>query len=532
MNANRQMGSDPRHIFAIDLGTSGPKVVLLDARGQVLGAETEPVGMLLGPGGMAEQDPHAWWDAVCTAARRLLARRLAPAESIAAIACTAQWGGTVAVDAQGAPLMNAIIWADTRGAPYVRRITGGPLRFDGYGVDKAWRWIRHTGGIPTRGGKDPIAHILWIKHERPDLYAAAHKFLEPKDYLNLRLTGRAASSPDTVTIMWVTDNRDIHNIDYDPLLLRMAGLERDKLPDLLPAASFLGPLLPGPAAELGLPPGIEVAVSTSDLVSAAVGSGAVLDGEAHIYVGTSSWLMCHVPFKKTDLLHNMASLPSALPGRYLLTNEQDVAGGALAFLRDRLIYPADALETPPAPADAFARFDALAAATPAGSNGVIFTPWLNGERSPVEDLTVRAGWHNLSLRTTRGDLVRAVFEGVALNLRWLLPYVERLARTKLGGIRILGGGAQSAVWCQIYADVLDRPILQVADPVLANARGAAFLAGIALGTLRVDEIGALAPVARTFTPQAAQRTTYDRAFAAFLEIYRKNKGIYRVLNRA
>jgi xylulokinase len=147
-------------------------------------------------------------------------------------------------------------------------------------------------------------------------------------------------------------------------------------------------------------------------------------------------------------------------------------------------------------------------------------------------LTVRGGWHNLSLRTTRGELVRAVFEGVALNLRWLLPYVERLARTELGGIRIVGGGAQSAVWCQIYADVLERPILQVADPVLANARGAAFLAGMALGALRVEEIPGLAPVARTFTPQAAHRATYDRAFAAFLDIYRKNKGIYRMLNRA
>jgi xylulokinase len=525
--------NDTHRILAIDLGTSGPKVALLSARGAVIGAAAEPVGgILFGPGGMAEQAPQEWWAAICAAARRLLARNLVPLDSIAAVACTGQWGGTVAVGADGAPLMNAVIWADTRGAPYVRRVTGGPVRFEGYGVDKLWHWLRRTGGIPTRGGKDPIAHILWIKHERPAVYAAAHKFLDVKDYLNLRLTGRCATSPDTATIMWVTDNRNVHAIDYDPLLLRLAGLEREKLPDLLPAASFLGPLLPGPAAELGLPPGVPVAVSTCDLVSAAVGSGAVHDGEAHVYVGTSTWLMCHVPFKKTDLLHNMATLPSALPGKYLLTNEQDVAGGALAFLRDNVIYPADALGTPPAPDDAYARFDALAAATPPGSNGALFTPWLNGERSPVEDLTARGGWHNLSLRATRGDLVRAVFEGVALNLRWLLPYVERLARTRLGAIRIVGGGAQSDVWCQIYADVLNRPILQVEDPVLANARGAAFLAGMALGSVRVEELPGLAPVARTFTPQAGNRAVYDQAFAAFLEIYRKNKGIYRMLNRA
>ena len=240
---------------------------------------------------------------------------------------------------RGATLGNAIIWMDARGAPYVKRITSGPLRLEGFGIDKLWTWIRLTGGIPSASGKDPIAHILFLKHEKPDIYQAAYKFLEPKDYLNLRLTGRYAASYDSITLHWVTDNRQIDRIDYHDGLLRMAGLDRDTLPDLKPAVDILGPLMPESAEALGLPPGLPVVMGTPDLHSAAIGSGAVQDYEAHLYIGTSSWLTCHVPFKKTDLLHNMAAIPSAIPGRYFIANEQETAGGCLAFLRDNILFP-------------------------------------------------------------------------------------------------------------------------------------------------------------------------------------------------
>lgn len=519
-----------RLILSIDLGTSGPKVAFFTLDGRLVAAQSEPVALHLFPGGGAEQEPDEWWAAIARAVHRLLVESGEAIATIAAIGVTAQWGGTVAVDAAGRALGNAIIWADSRGAPYVRAITGGWPTVDGYGVDKAWHWLRRTGGIPTRGGKDPIAHVLWLKHERPEVYRAAAKFLDIKDYINLRLAGRVASSPDTTTILWVTDNRRVNAIDYDPTLLRLSGLDRAALPDLLPAASVLGGLGREAGNELGLPAGIPVAVSSGDIMAAAVGSGAVREFEPHIHIGTSSWLSCHMRQKRTDLFHNMAALPSALPGLYLLSNEQDVAGGALVWLRDRVFFADDSLVTP-APANPFARFDALAAQAAPGCGGLIFAPWLNGERSPVEENTLGAGWHNLSLRTSRADMVRSVFEGVALNTRWLQGYVEKLVGRRLDRIRMVGGGARSALWCQVYADVLGRTVLQVADPQACSGRGAALLASLAIGGVRVEEIADAVTVAQEYTPNPTHRPVYDLLFREFVQIYKQNRAIHARLNR-
>ena len=310
------------------------------------------------------------------------------------------------------------------------------------------------------------------------------------------------------------------------MLLRLAGLDRAKLPELMAATDILGPVLAGQAAALGIPAGIPVVVGTPDLQSAAIGSGATRDFQAHLYVGTSSWLTCHVPFKKTDLLRNIASLPAAIPGRYFVADEQETAGAALTFLRDRLLFPAG-----DAPADAYRQFDAMAAESPPGSGGLIFTPWLYGERTPVEDHFIRGGFHNLSLSAGRNDLVRAVLEGVALNARWLLQAVERFTKCRLEPIRFIGGGARSDVWCQIFADVLDRTIEQVADPVNANARGAAMLAAVALGELDFFSVPGRVKVARTYRPQPVNADLYAMLFAEFVGLYKRNRKAHARLNR-
>jgi len=173
----------------------------------------------------------------------------------------------------------------------------------------------------------------------------------------------------------------------------------------------------------------------------------------------------------------------------------------------------------------------MAGQAPPGSNGVIFTPWLYGERTPVEDPFVRGGFHNLSLSASRDDLVRAVFEGVALNSRWLLTAVERFTRHRLEPIRFIGGGARSDVWCQIFADVLGRGIEQVADPVNANARGAGLLAAVALGELTFDQVPDRVRVARTYSPAAATRDLYDELFGEFVGFYRRNRRAHARLNR-
>ncbi|UCH22525.1 MAG: FGGY-family carbohydrate kinase [Deltaproteobacteria bacterium] len=523
--------AEQKYILAIDLGTSGPKVALASTNGKIIGSEFEKTEVILLTNGGAEQNPDDWWRGIKAATKRLLEKNLVPIDDIVAVNCTTQWSGTVAVDGDGNPLMNAVIWMDSRGARYIKEVTRGPINIQGYGIGKLITWLRLTGGAPGQAGKDSIAHILLIKNEFPGIYENTNKFLEPKDYLNLKLTGIYAASYDSITLHWCTDNRDISKIVYNDRLLRMAGIAREKLPDLRPAAGILGPIKKEIAVELGLTEDVRVVMGTPDVQSAAVGSGAVKDYDGHLYIGTSSWLTCHVPFKKVDLAHSMASLPSAIPGRYFVANEQESAGACLNFIRDNIFFHPDELGVELKTPDVYKTFDEIAAKVPAGSHKLIFTPWLFGERTPVEDHSVRSGFYNMSLRTTREHLIRSVYEGVAFNSRWLLQYVEKFIKRPMGTITMVGGGANSNIWCQIHADVLNRTIRQVKEPIRTNLRGAVFLASLALGYLKIDEIPERVPISDTFQPNPENREIYDDLFREFVKIYRRNKKFFARLNK-
>ena len=207
MSADRE-----KYILAVDLGTSGPKSALVSTGGDIVDYEFKENQIILLPDGGAEQSPDEWWDTIVYTAKKVLAKQLVPVDDIVAICCSTQWSGTVAVDKGGRPLMNAIIWLDSRGSRYVRRIAGGLVKIEGYGILKLQRWLRLTGGIPSHSGKDPIAHILLLKNEYPDIYNQTYKFLEPKDYINLKLTGKTAASYDSIALHWLTDNRDLTRV--------------------------------------------------------------------------------------------------------------------------------------------------------------------------------------------------------------------------------------------------------------------------------------------------------------------------------
>jgi xylulokinase len=532
---DRRAPARPPHervIVAIDLGTSGPKVALVTTGGRLLGCEFQPVRLLLGPGGAAEQDPDEWFAAIRAGLHRLLERRLVPVPAIAAISVTAQWMGTVAVGHDGRPLGNALIWMDSRGAPYAARVTGGRPHVPGtgYNVMKLRHWLRVSGGLPSRTGKDPVGHIQWLRHERPDIYAAARTFLDVPDYLNLRLTGRACASYDTAVGFWCTDNRDLSQVAYDDELVSMAGLERSQLPELVPTGTVIGYLTPAAAHELGLGEHgrqVQVVTATGDTSSAAIGAGTVGDYDAHLYIGTSSWLTCPVPFKRTAVRTNVTSLPSGIPGRWWVATEQDTAGRALQ-------WAIEALGLGERDGDPYEELFALAASAPAGSGGVVFAPWLNGERTPVDDHNLRGLWFGMDLRTSRAHLARSVLEGVALNTRWMLDAVEKFVRRgRRGGfehITIVGGGARSPLWCQIMADVLDRPIRQVADPVLANVRGAAFAGAVALGDLRWEDIPGRIEIAATYEPSGPSRLVHARSYRTLVDLYRRNRRLFAGLH--
>lgn len=515
----------PDQVLSVDLGTSGPKLGLVGVDGAVTGSEFEPVPLYLLPGGGAEQDPRDWWQAIGVAARRLLSSEAAAGADIQAVAVTAQWSGTVAVGPGGEPNGNALIWMDSRGAEQVGRLIDGPVTVSGYHPRKLRTWINLTGGAPGKAGKDPLAHILWLRDTDPDRYRATEVFLEPVDYLVFRLCGNPRATPDTQALHWLTDNRDRARIDYHPALLALAGVDRHKLPPIEPSAAVAGQLTNEAAEHLGLPAGLSVVSGSSDVHSAAIGAGAVLDHAAHLYIGTSAWLSCHVSYKKTDIIRNIASLPSPVPGRYLVANEQETAGVCLDFLADSVFVDGNGRDRP----GRYRHFDELAASAPPGSDGVMFTPWLYGERTPVEDSNLRAAFFNLSIGATPASMVRSVFEGVAYNCRWLLGAVERFTGERLDPITLVGGGGKSAVWAQIIADVLGRTIHRTADPIGVNIRGAGLLAWHALGRIGPEDMSRAVPIIDRHVPDAATRPLHDARFAEFVAFHRANRRIYRRL---
>lgn len=517
-------------ILAVDLGTSGCKTALISVTGRVIAWEFQEVPMLIPSLGAAEQRPEDWWQALLITSRKLLGKNLVPLASIVAVCCSTQGEGTVPVDAQGHELMNAMTWMDMRGAEDLRQLTEGPINFAGYHPLRLMRWIQLTGGAPSLRGGDPSAHMLYIRDRLPEVYEKTHKFLNVLDYLNLRLTGRMTATPDTIMTSWVTDNRDSKDIHYHPGLLKASGIAADKFPEIVACNEVIGELKPDVAANLGLPKGVKVVAGSLDVTAAAIGSGAVRDYETHLYIGTSSWFAAHMPFKKTDILSAMASVPCAIPGKYLLIATQNAAGANLNYLRDRILYHKDELLKEEQAPDVFQVMDRIAERVPAGSHGVMYAPWIYGERAPVDDHFVRGALFNLSLENSREDIIRAVMEGVAFNSRWIMQPVEKFLGRKLETVNFVGGGAKSAIWCQILADILGVTIRQVRDPIQANARGAAYIAAVGLGYMNYEDISDQIEYQADYAPDPKNKNLYDRMFTYLVKFYRNNQVLYRKMN--
>ena len=293
---------------------------------------------------------------------------------------------------------------------------------------------------------------------------------------------------------------------------------------------MIGDLKPDVTRTLGLKYGVKVVAGAIDVSAAAIGSGAVNDFDTHIYIGTSNWVAAHVPYKKTDLSSWMASVPCAIPGKYLMIVLQTTAGGNLNYLRDKILFHKDELLNGNHTPDVFQIFDRIAAKVPPGSHGLMYMPWIYGERAPIDDRNARAALFNISLENTREDIIRAFMEGVALNTRWLLAPAEKFMGRKLTQLNFVGGGAKSGVWSQILADVMNLNIRQVRDPIQANARGAAFIAAVGLGHLVFEDIPQKVEFMATYSPNPENRALYDKLFAEFTQFYHQNKGSYKRLN--
>ena len=521
--------NDTRLVLAVDLGTSGCKCALVALDGTVHAWAFRPVALHV-QGAMAEQSPDDWWAAFVQSAQEVLAAEAGLRERVAAVCCSTQTEGTVCVDAQGRAIGRALTWLDARGAAAIaHRVRGSVLNIEGYAPFKLWRWLRLTGGAPSLSGRDSAGHMAYLRDEDPARYERTYKFLNVLDYLNLRLSGRFCATQDSAVTSWVTDNRDPHRVRYDAGLIRLLGLDAEKLPEIVHSTEVLGPLLPQVAQALGLGGGTVVVAGAVDTSAVAVGA-AVPDFETHLYLGTSSWLGAHVPFMKTDVRHKIGAIPSAVDGRYLAMALQSTAGANLSFLRDRILYHPDELASDEEHPAVYEVLNRIAARVPPGARGLIYTPWLLGERTPVDDPRLRAGLLNMSLEHTREDIFRAFLEGVALNTRWMLEPFARLIGRDAGIVTAVGGGAQSDVWCQIMADVTGQPVRQLENPIQTNAVGATFIAGVGLGALAFADLARLRRTRALYEPSLALRRLYDDQFETFKEVRTRLAPLYHRIN--
>jgi len=461
--------------LSIDLGSGGPKIGLVTLEGEIIANEVHSVTTHFTEDGGATQDANEWWRIIVEATKRLLATVENSSTNVRAIAVTGMYASTVPVDANGNPTGPCVTWLDVRGGRYTREI----LPF-----------VRKTGGAPSTAGADPIGQILSIMRDMPEVAAATCWYMEPIDFLTMRFTGVATATHASRLVMWMTDNRKLDNYSYDAQLLALVGLDEKFLPPLQAFGSVVGTLSDAVASELGLAKDVVVVSAIPDLHAAAIGAGATANYETHLALSTTSWISCPVPKKKTDINHNIAAVPGLSNDSYVVIDNQETGAKSLEWLRNVMAGSGERMS--------FDEMTALAATSPPGSHGVRFTPWLAGERSPIDNKNIRAGFTNLSITTASADLVRSVLEGVAANSAWLFGYIEKFAGRALTPIRLLGGGAQSSLWCQIYADTLDREVRQIDQPLLAQLRGAALLASVALGRRSLSEVPA--PSATTFHP--------------------------------
>lgn len=520
-----------KYVLAIDLGGGGHKVAIVDDNGNVAACTQGNIETRLLPHGGAEQDPDKWWNGVIQSAKEVIRRANVAKEDIVAIGCDSQWSLAVSVDENGEHLMNAVHWLDTRGGKYNRKIVSGFPSIRGYGLFKLLKWVKLTGMVPTLSGIDSLGHVLFIKNERPDIYNRTHKFLEPMDYLTSRLTGRITATQKTMVPFGVVDNRLWGSTQYSDALLALAGVDKNKFPELLPNDGVVGTLKPSVAKDLGLRPSTKVVAGIGDSNASLIGSGAVRDFEAIIYIGTSMYMTCHLPFKKADLAHVMTTLPAPFKDRYYLLGEQGAGGRCVEFFLKQFIYPDDVFESGTKPADAYERFNTMANQAPAGSNGVIFLPWLNGSIVPDEQPHARAGFMNISLQTTRAHMSRAIMEGLAFNNRWAREPAEKLMGQEMESIRFSGGGALSDLWSQIHADVLGLPVHQVEDPVNATVRGTALLVLRTLGYCSLENISDLVKIKKVFEPDESKQEIYNKMYTQYRELFKRNKSVFTALNK-
>jgi len=524
-------GLDGFFVLTHDLGTSGDKACLyrISDRVELIDSHLVEYPLLLTPDGGAEERAEDWWRAVSESSRALLERTGLDPALVRGLAFCSQMQGSVLVDDKGNALRNPMIYLDGRAqAQLARHLYTGLFRIGKWNALKTLRSLVITGGLAGTA-KDPLWKYHWVKDNEPEVFARVWKWLDVKDYLTLRSTGRLGMTYDSAHLTWVFDTRP-GRLGWSRSLCRLFDVNPDHLPPVVRSVDVVGPLLPEAAEAMGLAAGTPVFGGGGDTTLIAVGTGCTKVNDIHIYIGTSGWVAATVDRRMVDTTNFVASVLGAIPGRYVYTAEQETAGVCLQWVRDHLALDEIGVYPGSRHVASYAFLDEVVARTAPGAGGIIFTPWLHGNRSPREDPLARGMFFNLSLDTGKQQMIRAVLEGVAYHVRWMLEAVERRVPRR-DTVRLAGGGARSDVWCQIIADVTGRRVEVVENALDAGTAGAAVVCGVGLGLIpSFEAAGALVKVERTYLPRPETREVYERQFGVFRELYGRNRELFRRLN--
>jgi xylulokinase len=526
-------------VLALDVGTTAAKACVYrlgDRVELVSSSQAEYPIRYLGNGG-AEQDPEDWWRAVCSGSRAsLLAAGLEPGR-IRGLAFCCQMQGLVLVGRDGRPLRPAMSYMDQRAVEQKRRGIERGLKVAGMNVLKLLPSLMLAGGV-SASVKDPLWKYHWVRDNESEVFARVWKWLDVKEYLVGRASGRYAMTPDSANATFLFDTRPAR-ARWSPALCSLFDVDPAHLPDLMGASEAAGPLKPEAAAELGLEAGIPVFGDGGDLSLIALGSGATALGQAHVYMGTSGWVAASTDRRAVDTEAMAASVVGAIPGRYNYISEQETSGKCMEWMRDHLaldeiglyLGARHAAEDPERRYDTIFEFlDETIEGVDPGAGGVLFAPWLHGSRSPFEDPYARGMFFNIGVETGKRCLVRAVAEGLALQCRWQLEAIRRKVEAS-GPLRFVGGGARSLSIGAILADATGELVEVPEHPQDSGALGAAMLCAVGLGLASdLEAAASLVPVARSYEPRAERREIYERGFAALKRLYYSNRDTFRMLN--
>jgi len=496
-------------VIAHDVGTSSIKTALINESGEVVADATTPYGFTYPHPGWVEQAPEDYWNGSVVNTRKVMEKSGISGEDVIRIVFSTQAMGIIPVDKEGKMLRHNITWVDGRAeeqAQWLMRLAGGP------------RIFKKIIGIEITG-KDVVPKLRWLKQNEPDIYAKTDKFLDVNGYLKFRATGEKVFE-------WTGASSYSFNLkkkDWDYIIFKIAGIDTDKLPRLVKSTDVVGTLTEEASKELGLPRKVPVFGGCDDTQSAAIGSGANGEGEAHIYLGTSAW--AGITTKKF-LKHSSGAvcIQSADPVMNFLVGITESAGSNLDWAIEKF-YKYE--KNDPAVENIYDFINGETKDVPPGSDHLIFTPWLLGERCPVSTTTTRGTVFNLGLEHTRGHIINAMLEGIGYNLRWIFENYKKDYGFAPGTIRAIGGGSVNDKWMQGIADISGKTVETLTIPTMSGALGAAAIVFVGTGLLPdFQSVNRFIEVKKRFQPNPENKDIYDELFETYKSIYHSLKKTY------